>query len=477
MDQQPPAAIDTTTPASPAAMDPESGATGALPVAPGMAGGESPLHGTIGTLTIADRYQLLYLLDEAAELEHGACCTYLFAAWSLKTTPAEGLTAEQTATIGEWKKTIAHIAVQEMMHLALVTNLLTALGGTPHFDRPNFPQRSLYAPELQLALTPFNERTLERFLYFERPEGMDIAQLARDFDVSGPRIPAVAAMTGPLIVPAPQDFSSIGQLYRGIEQGLRRLVGASGEAGVFVGSPRAQATAHFFQAPERMPELIPVTDLASALQAIETIVEEGEGARGAWQEAHFGRFVSILQTYRAFREQDPAFAPARPVLENPYAHVPPGVAGHADVAQVNLIDDPRTSAAMDLFNGCYAAMLQVLHRFFMHSEESDAELATLSGASMRLMLGVVQPLGELLTTLPAGPRYAGMTAGPNFQASRRIHVTTHKAAAWAILRERLLELAAACDRLAAQLDMPHQLHTARHCLEGVAARLAPTASG
>ena len=49
---------------------------------------------------------------------------------------------------------------------------------------------------------------------------------------------------------------------------------------MFVGSPNAQASTRYFRVPERMPELIPVTGLASAAQAIQIIVEEGEGARG-----------------------------------------------------------------------------------------------------------------------------------------------------------------------------------------------------
>ncbi len=43
------------------------------------------------------------------------------------------------------------------------------------------------------------------------------------------------------------------------------------------------------------PELIQVTDLASAVKAIETIIEQGEGARGDWQEAHYGKFLQIAQ--------------------------------------------------------------------------------------------------------------------------------------------------------------------------------------
>lgn len=54
------------------------------------------------------------------------------------------------------------LAVQEMLHLALASNLLTAVGASPHFRRPNFPQRSkYYPPSLQLPVTlrPFDERT------------------------------------------------------------------------------------------------------------------------------------------------------------------------------------------------------------------------------------------------------------------------------------------------------------------------------
>ncbi len=43
------------------------------------------------------------------------------------------------------------------------------------------------------------------------------------------------------------------------------------------------------------PELIQCTDLASAVKAIETIIEQGEGARGDWQEAHYGKFLQIAQ--------------------------------------------------------------------------------------------------------------------------------------------------------------------------------------
>jgi Ferritin-like len=230
-------------------------------------------------LVFESREELLYLLGEAAELEHAACCIYLYAAFTLPAEPGDGLTAAQLPAVAGWKRTINQIALQEMIHLALVNNLLAALGGAPRLGRHNLPQRSPYAPEIRLTLAPFSEQTLRRFLQIERPEGMDISTMAGQLEEPWPPPPA---LTGPLVLPAPQAFSSIGQLYRGVERGLRGLVGRYGEGQVFVGSPNAQASTRYFRVPERMPELIPVTGLASAVQAIQTIVEEGEGARGNW---------------------------------------------------------------------------------------------------------------------------------------------------------------------------------------------------
>jgi hypothetical protein len=412
------------------------------------------------SLRIEDREELLYLLNEAAELEHGAGCSYLFAAYSLKTSPSEGLTPEQAETVAKWKQTLTGIAVQEMMHLALVTNLLTAVGGAPHLQRPSLPQRSAYAPEIQLALTPFDEQTLERFLYLERPEGMDLAGLARDFDISGPRVPVV---TGLLIMPEPQDFSSVGQLYRGIEQGLRALVAMYGEAQLFIGAAQSQAAARAFRG------LTPVHDLASALQALEAIVAEGEGQRGDWRVAHFGSFLAILEEYRALKQADPSFAPARPVLANPYARMPQDSYG---TAQLNLYGEGDTGAVSDLFNACYGVMLQLLERIFQHEEENDAEEQTLSDVAIGMMTEIIRPLGELLTILPAGPLFPGMTVGPNFLIDGRTQLTANKQAAWFVFHERLLELAAVCGWLTERSEAAARLGDVRRSLEGFAARLA-----
>ena len=86
---------------------------------------------------IEHREALIYMLCEAAELEHGIMCQYLFAAFSLKQSEDEGLTPDELAAVTRWRKQISHVATQEMLHLALVQNLLSAIGAAPHMVRPD----------------------------------------------------------------------------------------------------------------------------------------------------------------------------------------------------------------------------------------------------------------------------------------------------------------------------------------------------
>ena len=80
-----------------------------------------------------------------------------------------------------------------------------------------------------------------------------------------------------------------------------------------------------------------------------------------------------------------------------------------------MISDPATREVARLFTLGYEALLQVLTRFFTHTDESDEQLGLLIGAAFGLMTGVLAPLGEALTRLPAGPDHPGRTVGPAFE--------------------------------------------------------------
>jgi len=89
---------------------------------------------------VTTREELVFLLSRAAELEHGLACIYLFAAHSLKNDVCEGgMTEAQAKIVRGWKRRLSHVGVEEMLHLAQVSNLLTAIGASPRFERANFP--------------------------------------------------------------------------------------------------------------------------------------------------------------------------------------------------------------------------------------------------------------------------------------------------------------------------------------------------
>ena len=386
-------------------------------------------------LLVDSREEMVYLLGQACELEHGLLSEYLYAQFSLKRDVSEGVTPEQLTRIHAWEQTIIDVTKQEMLHLSFATNILTAIGAAPHFDRPNFPILSRwYPPDVEIALLPFGERALRHFMFLERPEGMRLRD-AEGFNAGDLTSQYLADDKN--LTAGPEEWHTVGHLYRGIETGLAHLVDQHGEAGVFVGPPAAQATTQVFE----WPELIAVTDLASASRAIEVIVEQGEGARGDWVNSHFGKFVGILEDLLAVRAADPAFEPARPVIPA-FLHRPP------DVDDATLVEDPLTRRVVALFNAVYEVILQLQARYFVHHGETPDELETLAKTVKHLMNWVMRQLGPLVTSLPVGAAFPGKTTGPAFDMVRpSFFVLPHREAAWKILRERFIRLGSVADEL------------------------------
>jgi hypothetical protein len=115
-----------------------------------------------------------------------------------------------------------------------------------------------------------------------------------------------------------------------------------------------------------------------------------------------------------------------------------------------LITDPLTARVADVFNVGYEVLLQLLTRYFAHTDESDVQLKLLADTGFSVMFDVLRPLGELLTTLPVGPEHPGRTAGATFELFYEAdYLVPHLRAAWLVIAERLRAAAGACGSLRA----------------------------
>jgi hypothetical protein len=410
---------------------------------------------TAPRIVVEHRKELSYLLCQAAEIEHLAMGQYLYTAFSLRSEVGPGLTSEQYEAVERWRRVLLSIAAEEMLHWAMVNNLLTAIGSAPFVSRPNYPQRAKgYPPSVQFELLPFGEDALRHFVYFERAMGVDV----EDADTFAHLGEEPAPMTPHELQPRPQGFLTQGQLYGSLGDAMRTLADRLGEDGLFIGPPWAQAAPDSFG----WKDLVPVHDLASALAVLEVIVEQGEGATRDVEGSHFGRFQAVLDEYLAVRATDPSFTPAHPVT----AAVVRGVEGHAPTGP--LITDPTTAAVSDLFNVVNDLILQMVCRFFAFGHESEEQLGTLADAAVGLMFGAIKPLGLLLAALPVGDGLPGKTAGANFQLAYQANfLLPHRRVAWVRFAERLDEAA----RFAAGIEGPPHV---RATLDSVGAALEKT---
>ena len=282
-------------------------------------------------------------LQWALELEHATIPPYLCALYSIK----EGTNVESM-------EVIKSVFIEEMLHMALVANILNATGGKPKLDYPEFIKK--YPTPLphsdnsfEVNLTKFSPESIECFLKIERPADADAP--SQD-----------------------EGFKSIGQFYKALEEGLIYLSNKIGESNLFVGNPEHQVTAEstYYGG---AGDLISVNDLVSALEALDEVVEQGEGLdHGSVfdgdknmfhpereEVGHYFRFLEI-KNGRSFQLGDTAksgptgdefivdWDKVYPMTTNPHS--------------VDFKDYPDIYNKLSTFNHEYSDMLRILEKSF-----------------------------------------------------------------------------------------------------------------
>lgn len=175
--------------------------------------------------------------------------------------------------------TIHDVVVDEMLHMTIACNLLNALGGRPNIDSseflPRYPtQLPMAINSLVVGLEPYSPELMKRvFMEIEEPENP---------------IPV------PFTERAGEAFATIGQFYAALITKLEAL----GD-GAFIGDPARQVVASTWFG----PRVFALTDVASAVRAIELVVDEGEGTALSPLDpdgdlAHYYRFSELWRLRR-----------------------------------------------------------------------------------------------------------------------------------------------------------------------------------
>jgi hypothetical protein len=379
------------------------------------------------TVELRTREDLVDTLHLAAELEHNLLCQYLFAAYSIKRSTAEGLDEVQLETARGWESLITLVARQEMEHMGLALNLLAAIGATPKITRPNFPQPVTYygALGIESVLTRFEPDTIRRFMEFESPHPAPDPDFCRQAGVSREEVvrlllaaPPPTATYGDL-PPGEIPFTSVQDLYQSLAAGFTYVAGDIGEQALFCGDFSAEIwggpTSPYSETMDDFEnyglDVTPqVVDLATAHVAIAKILEQGEGIQAPPSYVEHVHYCIYADMFTAMG----GFDAARPVVPNPLVSLHPDI---TDPGMANLISDEDTRGVAEAFNLSYELMLMLMLYLYGSTKKTQAQSTALMNAIFfPLMTMFVRPLAEVLTQLPAFTDRDG-NAGPGFELS------------------------------------------------------------
>jgi hypothetical protein len=302
----------------------------------------------------------------ARQVEMSTIPPYLYAAYSIRDYEADS------------RRLIASVVVEEMLHLALTTNLLLALGGEPDFGEglmPRYPGLlAHHEPDLPLGLRRCTTEVVrDTFMVIERPHP--------------PSAPA-----------EPDRFETLGQFYAALEQAIHDL---SGDFDLFGQSqPERQLSdpsyygAVAFDAADS-GGLMLIDDVDSACRALDIVIDQGEGLSDhLWADPDHQE----LTHYHKFAQLADGTMPIGAVWP--------------------VVDDPKTAdlpdavrPAADLFNACYRLVFVTMEQMYAPGTDPGAFV----GRLYDLMSRCLAPIARYLVTVPIGD---GWNAGPTFEIHR-----------------------------------------------------------
>ncbi|CAE6525791.1 unnamed protein product [Rhizoctonia solani] len=292
-------------------------------------------------------------LQAALCLELSTIPLYLFAGYSINT-EGNNKGVEKSA-----QKTILGIVKEEMLHLTIVGNCLTALGGRPQLYgeafAPTYPSRILYEGVL-MTLAPARQTQIENFMELEQPVDL----------------PTTKGQNQPIIGWEAPTYKSIGDFYQHIIKGIEKL-DARITNGIFdPNSEKRQWGPADSGAP---PHIAIIKDKTSALQQLNLVIAQGEGGpKEPLPDSHYGKFLALSE-----REKDLDVYRLAP---NPFT---------SEFKEVE-----ETYAVMLAFDAAYSYLLWSIEAIWSYQGPDDGMIDQLKGNVDPLMTEIMSPFARFL---------------------------------------------------------------------------------
>lgn len=299
--------------------------------------------------------ELAELLGYAMQLEHSTIPPYLTALYSIHRNSNTSVAAA-----------LKEIAVEEMVHMTMVGNIITAIGGAVNITGDDFiPKYPDTLPMsvgdgLVVGLKKFSRELVhDVFMEIEKPENPI-------------HFPVAEAESARL-------YKTIGEFYLAIVDKIEEL----GD-GIFTGNTDKQLLNIDSTPP--WDALKPIVKAQDAIDSLLWIIEDGEGTSsspfdGSGSLAHYYRFEEVYHGRKLVKDAE---------AENGYSYS--GSTIEFDETKVFDIPDNAKAAdyaegtdaraAVDYFNGEYSKMLRALQRIYDgHNEPADinAMLSVMAG--------------------------------------------------------------------------------------------------
>jgi Ferritin-like len=361
------------------------------------------VDGVRNAVTPKDLYPALQL---AVSLELSTIPVYLCGLLTLK----EAGTDQANASVAEIMTSVVN---EEMLHMCIAANTLTALGGTPVMNTPaTVPSYPGSLPGdaddgLIAHLLPFSaDAVLNTYMRIEEPDVI--------VEPSGPaKIPLQPAPP-----PPPGEFQSIGDFYRAIIAKLQTLPNNSINSNPTSPNQTNQVVNVFYTTP---PLPAPITDIASAVAALNIIIDQGEGSSVSPEgidpldpneaPAHFYRFAEIIMGKSIVISGNTYDFSGSPVT---FDATPAGI--------YNMYPDPTLAVMKTLLSGsdfqicqnfsaAYTSLLDALNSVFNGNPDG------INDAINNNMFALAGAAGNVLA-IPAGN--SGNTAGLCFELFRPV---------------------------------------------------------